>query len=195
MSACKKARLHRRLKPRISTSVRAILAHLAEDELVTSWRYRQMIEHCGATLLGFDQDEWARLGDYDAWTPRGALEMFRLLREANLRMLAGARHGLEHFGSLQRRGGSISLNTPENATSRPRRVKNKTSACRARPSCEQTAAGRAGVNSTHETCLSAGRELRRYCGPLERLGKTIETHRPGPVSSGNRRNRGWQITL
>ena len=69
-------------------SVRAILAHLAEDELVSSWRYRQMIEHSGATLPGFDQDEWARLGDYDSWTPREALEMFRLLREANLRMLA-----------------------------------------------------------------------------------------------------------
>jgi uncharacterized damage-inducible protein DinB len=70
-------------------SVRAILAHLAEDELVSSWRYRQMIEHSGATLAGFDQDEWARLGDYDSWTPREALEMFRLLREANLRMFRG----------------------------------------------------------------------------------------------------------
>ncbi len=69
-------------------SVRAILAHLAEDELVGSWRYRQMIDHSGATLPGFDQDEWARLGDYDSWTPRAALEMFRLLREANLRMFA-----------------------------------------------------------------------------------------------------------
>jgi len=69
-------------------SVRAILAHLAEDELVSSWRYRHMIEHSGATLLGFDQDEWARLGDYDSWTPREALEMFRLLREANLRVFA-----------------------------------------------------------------------------------------------------------
>jgi DinB superfamily len=67
-------------------SVRSILAHLAEDELVSSWRYRQMIEHSGATLLGFDQDEWARLGDYESWTARAALEMFRLLREANLRM-------------------------------------------------------------------------------------------------------------
>jgi uncharacterized damage-inducible protein DinB len=67
-------------------SVRAILAHLAEDELVSSWRYRQMIEHSGATLPGFDQDEWARLGDYDAWTPREAFEMFGMLREANLRM-------------------------------------------------------------------------------------------------------------
>ena len=68
-------------------SVRAILAHMAEDELVSSWRYRQMIENSGATLLGFDQDEWARLGDYESWNAREALEMFRLLREANLRML------------------------------------------------------------------------------------------------------------
>ena len=67
-------------------SIRAILAHLAEDELVSSWRYRQMIEHSGATLLGFDQDEWARLGDYDSWTATEALDLFRLLREANLRM-------------------------------------------------------------------------------------------------------------
>jgi hypothetical protein len=67
-------------------SIRAIVAHLAEDELVSSWRYRQMIEHSGATLLGFDQDEWARLGDYDSWTAQEALDMFRLLRKANLRM-------------------------------------------------------------------------------------------------------------
>lgn len=69
-------------------SVAAILAHLAEDELASSWRYRQMIENSGAMLPGFDQDEWARLGDYASWEPREALEMFRLLREANLRMFA-----------------------------------------------------------------------------------------------------------
>jgi hypothetical protein len=68
-------------------SVRAIVAHMAEDELVSTWRYRQMIENSGAVLPGFDQDEWARLGDYESWTAREALEMFRLLREANLRML------------------------------------------------------------------------------------------------------------
>ncbi len=66
--------------------MRSILAHMAEDELASSWRYRQMIEHEGATLLGFDQDRWADLSDYDSWTARDALEMFRLLREANLRM-------------------------------------------------------------------------------------------------------------
>lgn len=69
-------------------SIAAILAHLAEDELVSSWRYRQMIENSGSALTAFDQDEWARLGGYDSWGPREALELFRLLREANLRMFA-----------------------------------------------------------------------------------------------------------
>jgi uncharacterized damage-inducible protein DinB len=69
-------------------SVTEILAHMAEDELSSAWRYRQMPEHDGPQLLGFDQEMWARLGDYASWKPQEALEMFRLLREANLRMFA-----------------------------------------------------------------------------------------------------------
>jgi DinB family protein len=77
-----------RLKPAPQKwSVLEIVAHLAEDELVTSWRYRQMIEHHGVALMGFDQDQWAVLGDYGAWNAREALQMFRLLRQANLRLL------------------------------------------------------------------------------------------------------------
>ena len=68
-------------------SVCEILAHLAEDELTASWRYRQMIENPGVSLPGFDQDRWAQLGDYNSWTADDALQMFRLLREANVRML------------------------------------------------------------------------------------------------------------
>lgn len=68
-------------------SVCEILAHLAEDELTTSWRYRQMIENPGVVLAGFDQDLWTQLGDYNAWMPEDSLQMFRLLREANVRML------------------------------------------------------------------------------------------------------------
>lgn len=69
-------------------SVGEILAHLAEDELATAWRYRQMIEHNGCELASFDQDQWAQLGHYASWNPKEALELFRLLRDANLRMLA-----------------------------------------------------------------------------------------------------------
>ncbi|MGA9808419.1 MAG: DinB family protein [Candidatus Sulfotelmatobacter sp.] len=68
-------------------SIVEILAHLGEDELSSSWRYRQMIEHDGVTLYGFDQELWARLGNYAMWNASEALELFRLLREANLRML------------------------------------------------------------------------------------------------------------
>jgi DinB family protein len=69
-------------------SVGEILAHLAEDELATAWRYRQMIEHRGCALASFARDQWARLGDYASWNPKEALELFRWLRAANLRMLA-----------------------------------------------------------------------------------------------------------
>lgn len=45
-------------------SVTEIIAHLAEDELTSTWRYRQMLELDGVELPGFDQDLWAKLGDY-----------------------------------------------------------------------------------------------------------------------------------
>jgi hypothetical protein len=67
-------------------SVAEIVMHLAEDELVSSWRYRQILEHDLPELASFDQDLWAKLGDYTAWDPKDAFAMFRLLREANIRM-------------------------------------------------------------------------------------------------------------
>ena len=68
-------------------SVGEILAHLAEDELATAWRYRQMVEHSGLQLMGFDQDLWARMGDYRSRVPHESLALFRLLRNANLQFL------------------------------------------------------------------------------------------------------------
>jgi len=68
-------------------SIGEILAHLAEDEIATAWRYRQMVEHNGVELAGFDQDMWARKGQYGSRVPRESLELFRLLRAANLQFL------------------------------------------------------------------------------------------------------------
>jgi DinB superfamily len=86
-------------------SIVEIIAHLAEDELTSSWRYRQMIECDGQTLPGFDQELWARLGNYRSWDVRDALEMFRLLREANLRMLERLTPDQwEHSGNHTERG-------------------------------------------------------------------------------------------
>jgi uncharacterized damage-inducible protein DinB len=69
-------------------SITAILMHLVEDELASSWRYRQMLEHDTPELAGYDQDLWARIGDYSSCDAQDALGLFRLLREANLRMFA-----------------------------------------------------------------------------------------------------------
>lgn len=69
-------------------SVTQILMHLAEDELTSTWRYRQMLQYDAPELPGFDQDLWAHLSDYSSWDPQDALAMFRLLREANLKMFA-----------------------------------------------------------------------------------------------------------
>lgn len=68
-------------------SVGEIIAHLGEDEIATAWRYRQMVEHNGVELAGFDQDLWARLGVYGARVPQDSLTLFQLLRKANLQFL------------------------------------------------------------------------------------------------------------
>lgn len=86
-------------------SVGEILAHLAEDEIATAWRYRQMVEHNGVELAGFDQDMWARLGNYRSRTPRESLALFELLREANLEFLKQlAPEQWECFGMHAERG-------------------------------------------------------------------------------------------
>jgi hypothetical protein len=68
-------------------SVGEILAHLAEDEIATAWRYRQMVEQDGVELAGFDQDLWARMGGYASRKAEDSLALFRLLRMANLQFL------------------------------------------------------------------------------------------------------------
>ena len=70
-------------------SIAEILAHLAEDEIATAWRYRQMVERSGIELPGFDQDLWAKLGNYAGRDPQESLALFRLLRKANLDFLGG----------------------------------------------------------------------------------------------------------
>ena len=86
-------------------SIGEILAHLAEDEIATAWRYRQMVEHNGIDLAGFDQDMWARLGDYRSRSPEESLALFRLLRTANLQFLSQlSREQWECYGVHAERG-------------------------------------------------------------------------------------------
>jgi hypothetical protein len=68
-------------------SISEIVAHLADAEIVASWRMRSVIGENGITIQPFDQDSWASVFEYRGRDARRSLEIFRILRENNLGML------------------------------------------------------------------------------------------------------------
>ncbi len=66
-------------------SLREILAHLADCEIVFAFRMRQSLETPGAMLTAFDQDVWATR--YRVYTAESALHTFLTMREWNLSLL------------------------------------------------------------------------------------------------------------
>jgi len=70
-------------------SIRQIVAHLADAELVGAHRFRQIIAEENPTLIAFDQDAWTRNLDYARRKPKQSLETFRRLRAENYEFLKG----------------------------------------------------------------------------------------------------------
>jgi len=68
-------------------SIAEIIAHLADTEIVASWRMRSVIGENGITIQPFDQDAWASAFEYQERDAKRSLEVFRILRENNLAML------------------------------------------------------------------------------------------------------------
>ena len=68
-------------------SIGEIVAHLADDELVGAYRIRKILEDPGTAIQSFDQDKWAATGKYAHCDPTQSLELFRTLRQANLKLL------------------------------------------------------------------------------------------------------------
>ena len=81
--------LHRREAPD-RWSVAHGLQHLADSEIASGWRIRQILAHDRPTLTGYDQDLWAERLRYDQADPNLALEQFGVLRRPNLRLLVRA---------------------------------------------------------------------------------------------------------
>jgi hypothetical protein len=67
-------------------SISEIVAHLADTELVSGYRFRAIAggEH-GVAIVGYDQDRWAASGNYRAAKIEDSLKTFLAIREANLR--------------------------------------------------------------------------------------------------------------
>jgi uncharacterized damage-inducible protein DinB len=86
-------------------SIAEILAHLADTELVASWRMRLILGSNGAPVHAFDQDVWAETFNYARRDPKASFETFRLLRQNNLDLLNSVPKNLwENYGMHQERG-------------------------------------------------------------------------------------------
>lgn len=64
-----------------------VLSHLADAEMVYGVRLRTVLADARPFLAGYDQDEWVRrFADLDD-DPKSTLARWRVLRDANLRVL------------------------------------------------------------------------------------------------------------
>jgi hypothetical protein len=86
-------------------SVRQVLRHLADSELVWSYRLRVVWAEDRPQLMGYDQDAWAERLRYADSDPVKSLSEFNLLRRGNLRLLASASNAdLNRVGVHAERG-------------------------------------------------------------------------------------------
>jgi len=71
-------------------SIKHVLQHLADSDLVLGWRIRMILAHDRPPLTGYDQDLWATRLGYEKTTPDDALREFGVLRKGNLRLMQRA---------------------------------------------------------------------------------------------------------
>jgi hypothetical protein len=86
-------------------SIRHVIRHLADSDLVWGYRVRLVLAQDRPTLTGYDQDRWAERLNYDQAPVEIALEEFAVLRRSNLRLISGASAGdLDRVGVHAERG-------------------------------------------------------------------------------------------
>jgi hypothetical protein len=86
-------------------SVNEILAHLADSEIILGFRIRLIVGEPGSSYAAVDQDSAVTSGHYDKRDPRKSVELFRVLREANLALLKSLTpQQWKHHGMHSERG-------------------------------------------------------------------------------------------
>jgi hypothetical protein len=68
-------------------SIVQVLQHVADAEVVWAWRMRLILAQDRPQITGYDQDLWAARLHYEEADPAEALELFGVLRRANLRLV------------------------------------------------------------------------------------------------------------
>ena len=90
-------------------SIRQIVAHLADAEMVGAHRFRQVVAEDNPTLVAFDQDAWARNLDYGRRKPKQSLETFRRIRAENYELLKGLPETVFERAGTHTRNGPMTL--------------------------------------------------------------------------------------
>jgi len=86
-------------------SIRQIIAHLADSEIVGAYRFRSVIAENNPTLQSYDQNAWSANLDYTRRKPSQSLETFRRVRGENYELLAGLPEAaFERTGNHTERG-------------------------------------------------------------------------------------------
>ena len=86
-------------------SIQQVVQHLADSEVVLSWRLRMVLAHDRPAITGYDQDLWANRLGYDEVDLGLALDSFEVLRRANLRLIERATpDDLARYGVHAERG-------------------------------------------------------------------------------------------
>jgi hypothetical protein len=82
-----------------------IAAHLSDTEIAVAWRIRQILGTNGIAVQAFDQDAWANTFDYAHRDPSTSIELFRVLRAANVALLRSVPNKLlDNYGMHAERG-------------------------------------------------------------------------------------------
>jgi len=82
-----------------------IAAHLSDTEIAVGWRIRQILGTNGIAVQAFDQDAWANTFDYAHRDPSASIELFRVLRAANVVLLKSVpKNLLDNYGMHAERG-------------------------------------------------------------------------------------------
>jgi hypothetical protein len=71
-------------------SIAQVLQHLSDTEIVGAWRFRLILAQDRPLITGYDQDIWADRLHYADADPAAALELFTIVRRANLLVLERA---------------------------------------------------------------------------------------------------------
>lgn len=90
-------------------SIRQIVCHLADTEIVAADRFRRIIAENEPALIGFQQDAWAEKLDYRKRKISQAVESFRRMRAENYELLKDQPEEVYQRAGIHNERGRVTL--------------------------------------------------------------------------------------